>query len=81
MPVSPALAARRSLVRVLLALAATYGVTVTLTKDSGDAHVTAAHRQVVRKVHPDKGGSPGAFLALQRAYRHLLREACNFATL
>ena len=67
MPVSPALAARRSLVRVLLALAATYGVTVTLTKDSCDAQVAAAHRKVVRKVHPDKGGSTADAQRLQAA--------------
>ena len=67
MPVSPAQAARRSLVRVLLALAATYGVTLSLTKDSGDAQVITAHRKVVRKVHPDKGGKTADAQRLQSA--------------
>ena len=67
MPVSPALAARRSLVQVLLALAAAYGVLLTLTRDARDEQVVAAYKKVTRKVHPDKGGSTADFQRLQAA--------------
>lgn len=67
MPVSPALAARRALVSVLLALALTYALTLGVVKDSPDAEVSAAYKKVLRKAHPDKGGSTADAQRLQAA--------------
>ena len=57
MPLSPALTARRALVRVLQFLAQQYQVTLRVTRDSCDKEVTKAFKKVAAKVHPDKGGS------------------------
>ena len=57
MPVNPARQARRAFVRLLLSLAAKYGVAVTLTRDSPDAALTRAFKRVLLKAHPDTGGS------------------------
>jgi DnaJ-class molecular chaperone len=32
------------------------------------------YRQRVQKLHPDKGGDPGRFIKLTRAYHELLRS-------
>lgn len=37
--------------------------------------IKAAYRQRAFEVHPDRGGPPGAFRAVEAAYRRLLREA------
>ena len=50
MPVSPALAARRALVKVLLTLAALYSVGVELTREAADEVVTKAYKRVALKV-------------------------------
>ena len=50
-------AAKTAFVKLLLQLAATYGVVLALTRDSPAAAATAAFRKVLLKVHPDKGGS------------------------
>ena len=72
--VSVAVQARRALVRVLLALAAAYGIVLSVTRDATDDAVLAAYKRVLRRAHPDKGGSkadtqklPGAKEALERA--------------
>ena len=38
------------------------------------ADVRAAYRRLALKAHPDHGGSPAAFLRLQRAYKRLMAE-------
>ena len=57
MVVSPALLARRALVKLLLSLAAAYSVPLGLDRNSPDLDVSKACRRVFLKVHPDKGGS------------------------
>ena len=49
--------AKRAFVKLLLQLAITYGVALTLTRDSPAAALTTAFRKVAVKVHPDKGGT------------------------
>ena len=49
--------AKRSFVALLKTLAATYGLTLVLNRDSADADVRSAFKKVSRKVHPDQGGS------------------------
>ena len=56
MAASAVLLAKRALVSVLLALAATYELVLTVTRDSADADIVKAFRRVAVKVHPDKGG-------------------------
>ena len=56
MVTTPLQLAKRAFVKVLLALAAQYSVSLQLTRDSPDAHLLPAFRRVVKKVHPDKGG-------------------------
>ena len=57
MAVSPALEARRALVKLLLTLAAVYHVILDLRRDSCDNDVNKAFKKWIVKVHPDKGGS------------------------
>ena len=57
MVVSPALHARRAFVKVMIALATVYGVLLGVTRDSPDAVVVRAHKKLLRKVHPDEGGT------------------------
>ena len=64
MAVSAALAARRTLVKLLLALASAYAIALVLTRDSTDAVVEAAYKKMIRKVHPDKGGRNADWLFL-----------------
>ena len=49
--------AKRAFVNFLLALAAAYGLILNVTRDSADADLVSAFKRVVRKAHPDKGGS------------------------
>ena len=50
--------AKRSLVSVLLRLAAIYGLDgLHVTRESPDGDVQGAYRKVLRRVHPDKGGA------------------------
>ena len=67
MAVSAALQARRAFVKVMMALAALYNVALNLTRDSPDALVLQAHKQLVRRVHPDKGGTKEHAQQLQAA--------------
>ena len=57
MSVGRAQAAKRSLVKVLLALAVVYNVKLLITRDSPDADVVKAYKKVILKTHPDKGGA------------------------
>ena len=65
--VSPLQAAKRALVKVLLALASAYNVSVQVTRDSADSAVNAAYKKLALKVHPDKGGTTEHFQQLQDA--------------
>lgn len=67
MPCSAGQIARRALVRVLLSLAAAYGVPLGLERDASDTQVAAAYRRVVKAVHPDKGGNVSDAQRLQAA--------------
>ena len=64
---SSVLLAKRTLVTLLLRLAAAYQVVVSINRDSPDVKVTQAFRKVVLKVHPDKGGSLADAQKLQEA--------------
>ena len=64
---SAVLLAKRSLVRLLLRLAAAYQVVISINRDATDVKVTAAFRKVVLKVHPDKGGKVADAQELQAA--------------
>ena len=46
--------AKRALVALLKALATAYNAALTLTRESCDADVSRAYRQISRKVHPDR---------------------------
>ena len=67
MPASAAQQARRAFVKVLLALAAVYGVALSLSQRASDADLVAGYRKLVRRVHPDKGGSVQDMQRLQGA--------------
>ena len=56
--------AKRELVKVLRELAGKHRVTLALSRESPDAEVQKAFRQVSRKVHPDKGGDLAEFQKL-----------------
>ena len=53
MAVNPKQAAKRAFVTILLALATTYGLLLQITRDSDDAAVLKAFRQVARRAHRD----------------------------
>ena len=59
--------AKRAFVKVLVAFAAQYQVTLTVNRDSADKDVLAAYRRLVKKVHPDKGGKKDDQQKLQAA--------------
>ena len=67
MAASTVLLAKRSLVSLLLRLAAAYHAVVSINRTSSDAHVKAAFRKVALKVHPDKGGDKTEFQRLREA--------------
>ena len=54
---SPLQTAKRQFVKLLLTIAAAYGIVLGITRDSGDSDVSSAYRKVMRKAHPDKGGN------------------------
>ena len=61
-PLSPG-----GVVTVLLALAAAYGVSVAVTRDSPDAALLRTYRRLLLRVHPDKGGTEEEQKKLQGA--------------
>ena len=67
MPAHQQQAAKRAFVKTLLTLAREYAVDVSVTRDSSEADVEAAFRKVVRKVHPDRGGSTQDMQQLQNS--------------
>ena len=67
MAVGPVQAAKRAFVRVLLALAVVYNVSLVITRDSPDADVVKAYKKVSLKAHPDKGGRAEDQKALHEA--------------
>ena len=48
--------AKRAFIKLILALAASYTVSVLLTRESTDSQVVSAFRRLVKRAHPDKGG-------------------------
>ena len=56
MVLSAAQVAKRAFVRILLAFATQYQVSLSVSRDSADKDILAAYRRLVKKVHPDKGG-------------------------
>ena len=58
---------KRAFVSVLLALAAGYGVALTVNRDSEDNDILKGYRRVILKAHPDKGGDTAKFQELQAA--------------
>ena len=74
MPTSKGQGAKRAFVATLKALGAKYGVAVTVSRASSDADVRRAHKRVLLKVHPDKGGTATDAQRLQAA-----REAWDSA--
>ena len=48
--------AKRALVALLRALASAYSLELNVTRDSEDAGVRRAYRNVSRRAHPDRGG-------------------------
>ena len=48
--------ATRAFVRVLLALASQYSVSLSVNRDSSDVALLSAYRRLLKKAHPDKGG-------------------------
>jgi len=57
MPMSALQVATRAFAKVLVALASKYDVTVSVNRDSDDASFKSAFLKLVRRAHPDKGGS------------------------
>ena len=55
--VSAADVAKRAFIKVMLELAALYGLALPLNRDSAAVAIKAAFRKLAVKVHPDKGGS------------------------
>ena len=60
-------AAKRALVKVLVALGTAYNVPARVNRDSADSAVTAAYKKLVLKVHLDKRGTTDEFQKLQDA--------------
>ena len=48
--------AARAFVRVLLALASQYSVSLSVNRDSSPVVLLSAYRRLLKKAHPDKGG-------------------------
>ena len=59
--------AKRAFIKVLLQLAVTYAVKLSLSRDSPADAVNSAYREVSLKVHPDKGGTDDQQTALNVA--------------
>ena len=70
MPVSKMAAATRAFVGVLLALARSYEVALTVNRDSSPDELLKAYRKLLLKTHPDKGGKKHDQQRLQEAKEH-----------
>ena len=79
MPCSPLTLAKRAFVKVLLALASSYGVAVQVNRDTADHAVLAAYKRVALKAHPDKGGTNEDFQKLHAAKENWERAKTNSA--
>ena len=60
-------AAARAFVKVLLALACVYELSLSVNRDSPAEAILAAFRKVAKAAHPDKGGQAKHFRELQAA--------------
>ena len=58
---SPAIAATRAFVKVILALAQLYGLVLGISKDSSPAEVKVAYRKLLLKIYLDKGSKQKMF--------------------
>ena len=67
MVLSAAQIAKRAFVRILLAFATQYQVSLSVSRDSADKEILTAYRRLVKKVHPDKGGKKEDQQKLQNA--------------
>lgn len=65
MPNSLLTSATRAFVTVLLSVAAAYDVAIQVNRESDAKALAKAYRSVVKKAHPDKGGSKKHFQKLQ----------------
>ena len=68
MPLSALQRTKRAFVTMLLSVASTYSVAVKVNRNSDDEELLGAYRQVVKKAHPDKGGSKEDFQTLQSTH-------------
>ena len=59
---------KRNLVSLLLRMILEYGLIMTINRDSADNAVVSAYRKVMRRAHPDKGGSAAHAKTLNDAY-------------
>ena len=71
--------AKRAFVKILLELAALYGVAPKVNRDSDAKDLESAFRRVSLKAHPDKGGKKVHFQKLQSA-RETWRKATPAAS-
>ena len=67
MPSSLLTQATRALVKVLLALAQTYELALTVNRDSSETDLLKAYKWPALNAHPDKGGTDNDFKTLQAA--------------
>ena len=67
MPASVAQVAKRAFVKILLELAALYGLAPNVNRESSAKELEAAFKRVCLKTHPDKGGKRAHFQKLQAA--------------
>jgi hypothetical protein len=67
MPASIGQVAKRAFVKVLLELAALYGIAAVVNRDSPAKLLESAFKRVSLKAHPDKGGKRAHFQKLQAA--------------